>query len=292
MRFLILLLASYLSTILPLLAQDVTASLDKSGMFVGDQTQLNINISGWAEAPIEYIGWDSLAKKNIECVQIAPVKLLSNNERVVSAKITTFEAGEITIPPIMVLIKSNGTLTDTFYTNPLKIMVYEVQPDSLGLLPIKDIIKEEKDISDYYLPIGIVLLVLLGIGVYLFYRQKNMRRGVHIYQKSQTAKAKALKKLKNLEAKSYPQQGEVKLFCSELTFILREYLANEYQFSALEMTSSELILFCKNNNILEAQNTDLQYIMNISDYVKFAEGDAENTFFTKAIRDVETIINI
>jgi hypothetical protein len=52
------------------------------------------------------------------------------------------------------------------------------------------------------------------------------------------------------------------------------------------------LFFCKNNNILEAQNADLQYIMNISDYVKFAEGDAENTFFTKVIKDVEMIINV
>lgn len=292
MRFLLLLLILTFGLTLVLSAQEVTASLDKSGMFVGDQVQLNINISDGAEAPIEYIGWDSLAKKNIECLQIAPPKLLSNNERVVSAKITTFEAGEINIPPIMVAIKSNGTLVDTFYTNPLKIMVYEVQPDSLGLLPIKDIIEEEKNISDYYLPIGIVLLTFLGIGIYLFWRQKNARKGAIIYEQNQTAKAKALRKLENLEAKSYPQKGELKLFCNELTFILREYLANQYRFSALEMTSSELLIFCKENDILTTQNADLQQIMTISDYIKFAEGDAENTFFTEAIIKVKTIINI
>jgi hypothetical protein len=291
MRFLLLLLTSNLLLTFSLSAQEVTASLDKSGMFVGDQAQLNINILGWTETPIAYIGWDSLAKKNIECLQIAPAKNLSNNERVVSAKITTFEAGEINIPPIMVVTKQD-VLMDTSYTNPLKIIVYEVQPDSTGLLPIKDIIEEEKNISDYYLPIGIVLLLLFAIGIYLFWRQKNIQKGAVIYQQNQTPKAKALRKLKNLEAKSYPQQGEVKVFCSELTFILREYLGNEYGFSALEMTSSELLFFCKNNNILEAQNADLQYIMNTSDYVKFAEGDAENTFFTKVIKDVEMIINV
>lgn len=268
----------------------VTANLDKSGMFVGDQAQLNINITGWADAPIYYIGWDSLAKKNIECLQIAPAKLLSNSERVVSAKITTFETGELTIPPITVILKTNGTFMDTFYTNPLKLAVYEVAPDSAGLAPIKDIIVEDKDVSDYYLQISLVLLAMLGIGIYYYYRQKNGRKEAIIYQKNQTPQVKALRKLKNMEAQNYPQQGKVKLFCSELTFILREYLAAEYQFPALKMTTSELLLFCKDNDILQAQNIDLQYIMNISDYVKFAEGDAENTFFTKAINDVKGII--
>ena len=268
----------------------VTANLDKSGMFVGDQAQLNINIIGWADAPIYYIGWDSLAKKNIECLQIAPAKLLSNSERVVSAKITTFETGELTIPPITVILKTNGTFMDTFYTNPLKLAVYEVAPDSAGLAPIKDIIVEDKDVSDYYLQISLVLLAMLGIGIYYYYRQKNGRKEAIIYQKNQTPQVKALRKLKNMEAQNYPQQGKVKLFCSELTFILREYLAAEYQFPALKMTTSELLLFCKDNDILQAQNIDLQYIMNISDYVKFAEGDAENTFFTKAINDVKGII--
>jgi hypothetical protein len=292
MRFLFIWLVSNLFVVFSLSAQDVTANLDKLGMFVGDQAQLNINISGWTEAPIEYIAWDSLSKKNIECLQIAPAKILSNSERVVSAKITTFEAGELNIPPIMVVIKFNGTLIDTFYTNPLKIMVYEVQPDSIGLLPIKDIIEEIENISDYYLPIGIVFLAMLSIGVFMFWRQKNMRKEAIIYEQNQTAKAKALRKLKNLEAENYPQKGAIKLFCSELTFILREYLANQYQFSALEMTTSELLFFCKENNILEAQNADLQYIMNVSDYIKFAEGGAGNAFFTKALEDVKTIINI
>ena len=294
MRFIhfIILLLAFIKN--PLFAQtDVTASLDKLGMFVGDQAQLNINITGWADAPIYYIGWDSLAKKNIECLQIAPAKLLSNSERVVSAKITTFETGELNISPIMVILKTNGgTSMDTLYTNPLKLTVYEVAPDSAGLAPIKDILVENKDISDYYLHISLVLLAMLGIGIYYYFHQKGMRKKAIVYEKNQTSQAKALRKLKNLEAQNYPQQGKVKLFCSELTFILREYLSTEYQFSALEMTTSELLLFCKENNILQAQNADLQYVMNISDYIKFAEGDAENTFFTKAINDVKAMIEV
>ena len=297
MRFSYYIFLLYLLNTTSLRAQgyEATASLDKPGMFIGDQAQLSIRISGWADAQIAYIAWDSLAKKNIECLEVFPAKLLSQNERIVAANITTFETGELTIPPMTVVLKTNSLLLDTVYTNPLKLLVYEVAPDSTGLAPIKDIIVEEKDISDYYLHIGLfvlVLLVLLAIGIFYFQNQKNRNKKAIVYDKNQTPQAKALRKLTNLEAQNYPKQGKEKLFCSELTFILREYLAAEYGFPALEMTTSELLLFCKNNNILQEQNVDLQQVMNISDFVKFAEGDAENIFFTKAINDVRVMIKV
>lgn len=272
---------------------EATASLDKPGMFIGDQAQLNIRISGWADVQIAYIAWDSLAKKNIECLEVFPAKLLSQNERIIAANITTFETGELTISPIMIILKRNEISSDTIYTNPMKLFVYEVAPDSTGLAPIKDIIIEEKDISDYYLHIGLfflVLLTLLAVGIFYFQNQKNRNKKAIVYDKNQMPQTKALRKLTNLEAQNYPQKGKEKLFCSELTFILREYLGAEYGFSALEMTTSELLLFCKNNNILQEQHIDLQQVMNISDFVKFAEGDAENIFFTKAINDVRVMI--
>ena len=274
---------------------EATASLDKPGMFIGDQTQLSIRISGWAEAQIAYIAWDSLAKKNIECLEVFPAKLLSQNGRIIAANITTFEAGELTIPPIMIVLKTNALLADTVYTNPMKLFVYEVPPDSTGLAPIKDIIIEEKDISDYYFHIALfflVLLVLLAIGIFYFQNQKNRNKKAIVYDKNQAPQAKALRKLTNLEAQNYPKQGKEKLFCSELTFILREYLGAEYGFSALEMTTSELLLFCKNNNILQEQYIDLQQVMSISDFIKFAEGDAENAFFSKAINDVRAMVKV
>ncbi len=268
----------------------VSVAIEKNAMFIGDQTILTLIIDESEHIKIAPIDWKKIEQNKWEIISEEPLEFVNANKRKASAVITTFELGELMIPPIPICMSVDKDYTDTIYSDSIKMMIYSVAPDSTGLAPIKDIIIEKKDFSDYQWYILGVLLTIGALAYAMYWKQNQLRKEAILYQAEQNNVTKALRKLQQLEQKKFIEKGEKKTFCSELTYILREFLANEYQFDALKMTSSEIIYFCKKEKILEEQWFALEKILNISDYVKFAEGEAENTFFANALDDAKKLI--
>jgi hypothetical protein len=272
-------------------AQAANAFADKSGMFVGDHATFTIFIQEVKSSnEIISIAWDSISKANFEVLEKSKIESNSPYEQHFSSQITSFEAGEWTIPPIPILIRNEENDTISIFTQPVKINVFAVEPDSTGLLPIKDIIVEEKDFSDYYLYVLLVLGILVSLGFFIYWKNKKMRRDALIYEQSQTPKAKALRRLEKLETMKVITQEDSKYFSSEISDLLRRFLAEEYDFSAMKMTTSELISFCEKNQLLSTQHVDLQQVLNITDFVKFAQGDAQSRFYQEAIASTRKMI--
>lgn len=268
----------------------VSVAIEKTAMFIGDQTVLTLIIDESEHIKIAPIDWKKIEQNKWEVISEEPLEFVNANKRKASAVITTFELGELVIPPIPICLSVDKDYTDTIYSDTIKMTIYPVAPDSIGLAPIKDIIVEKKDFSDYQWYILGVLLTIAALAYAMYWKQNQLRKEAILYQAEQNSTTKALRKLQQLEQKKLIEKGEKKTFCTELTYILREFLANEYQFDALKMTSSEIIYFCKKEKILEEQWFDLEKILNISDYVKFAEGEAENTFFANALEDAKKLI--
>jgi hypothetical protein len=81
----------------------------------------------------------------------------------------------------------------------------------------------------------------------------------------------ALQKLDELETKQLWQQGEIKLFYSNATEIIREYFELRYGIMALEMTTGEVMQQLRTCIIDRAiQNTIEEYLSH-ADLVKFAK---------------------
>jgi TRAP-type mannitol/chloroaromatic compound transport system permease small subunit len=268
----------------------VSTAIEKTAMFIGDQTVLSLTIDVAEHIKVTPIDWKKIEQNKWEVISEEPLELVNANKRKASAVITTFELGELVIPPIAICMSIDKEYNDTIYSDSIRMMIYPVAPDSTGLAPIKDIIIEQKDFSDYQWYVFGVLLVLAALGYGMYWKQNQLRKEAILYQNEQNNAKKALRKLEQLEQQKLIEKGKKKEFCTELTYILREYLANEYQFNALKMTTSEIISFCKKEMILEEQWFDLEKILNISDYIKFAEGEAENTFFANALDDAKKLI--
>jgi hypothetical protein len=88
---------------------------------------------------------------------------------------------------------------------------------------------------------------------------------------------KATSLLQSLEKKELWQKGEVKIYYSELTDIVRNYIEEEIQIPAMESTTSELVLSLKNvakqKKLKLSQETlsNLEKVLKQADLVKFAK---------------------
>jgi len=83
----------------------------------------------------------------------------------------------------------------------------------------------------------------------------------------------ALKKLQLLASSGYCEQGEIKLFYSELSFITREYIENRFRVAALESTTDELMRAIQPYLKAESQHKSLNEILSLADLVKFAKAE-------------------
>ena len=187
---------------------------------------------------------------------------------------TAFDSGRYYVPKIPVSLAVNGTV-QTLVTNDIPIEVQTIQTDSTFLAPNKDIIEEPFRLSEL-LPFAIGLAVLIALALlanYFIKRNKQNEVPVKEVIIKRPAHEIAFEKLEALKAAKLWQQGEVKKYQSELTYIVREYLENRYEVQALESTTDEILKDLKQIDIPTGFEDKLREMLQLADMVKFAKAD-------------------
>ncbi len=258
---------------------NVTAALDSNSIVIGDQIQLNFNIT--QPKGVQYQGADFKqaldSVEQIELVEILDASFYSegNQDKIKhTIKITSFEDGTHVIPSILFQSKGEGK-TYRANSNVVYLKVDPVEMDSMEqLMPIKGIIKESinwRDRLSYVLiPLGFLLGLLM---IYLLIKNAKKKDKKEVVEKKVIIPAHiiAFKKLEEVQQKEMWQKGEVKPYYSELSYIAREYLENRYKINALESVTHEIVPDLKEQDITEEQQKQLIQMLRTADMVKFAK---------------------
>ncbi len=269
------------------------ASLDSMHIFIGDQTSLHVEIGQPAggvvqlllpvvpkESAIEFLKqskWDTLQKSS--------TTLRLRKDFV----FTAWDSGFQRVPAIPVVYLKDGR-QDTVFTNDLPIEVKIPQVDT-ALADIKPILHEPakwQDYLPYLLGIGALLLVIAML--LAMRRRKAIQVESPPPQLALPPHELALQKLAVLKKQKHWQQGQVKEYHSELTFILREYLENRYGIQALEQTTDEILAQLKNLNFSSSLSGKLDQLLQTADLVKFAKAQPPADFHDQAMTYVEEFI--
>ena len=170
-----------------------------------------------------------------------------------------------------------------------------VNPLNVGndtqIAPIKDIIEEPLKFEDFlpYL-IGLVVLVAIGLLVYYFVRRARNKEVPPPPEIILPAHEIALEKLDELDKAKLWQQGMVKEFQSNLTYIVREYLENRFKVKALESTTDEILVQFKSMEIKETWKEKLSAMLRTADLVKFAKAEPSVEVHQKGLEEAEGFI--
>ena len=123
--------------------------------------------------------------------------------------------------------------------------------------------------------LSVLLLLLMAVGYYLYLRLRDNKPIIKSisFVKRILPHQRAIKEIEELRNEGRPQdenQEELKRYYTKLTDALRKYIEERYGFSAMEMTSSEII-----NELLkkaDAKSLDeLRHLFQTADLVKFAK---------------------
>lgn len=290
-------------TLLPLLvsAQQNTnervlarAELANKEIEIGDQLFLKVNLSAPPGTEIE--GLDASFINGLTGIELVDAKALNvvaeTPERLLEQRflITSFDTGYIGIEPLPYIYKAADGRVDTAYTNDLllRVRAYPVEDDS-ELQPIKPIFEEGRNWLDFW-PLYLVLLLAAG-GYGLYVLSQRRKRIAPPPPPPPPADLQALNRLKELEARELWQQGETKVYYTELTDILRTYLQDEFGVKAREMTSRQIATALRKNvGMKEAVLAELSELLQLSDLVKFAKATPAEELHPRSLERVREFV--
>ena len=266
-----------------ILALVVSAAIDSTTLFIGDQTDLHLRATCEAGEQVQLPMLDKQLISGVEIVDrtIVDTTILSDGRVQYNQylTLTSFEDSLFYIEPLPFVSGEDTVWSESLMLN--VVQPFEIDSTDMAITDIKGI---------YRAPIwwwGILRWVLLsiaiaGLGVggyylitYLRRRTGNINETMTPIEPLRPADEVALEKLDIIREQKIWQTGQIKEYHTQLTDVVREYIARRFDVSSTEQTSDETLRAMRPllNNQKELYE-QLRKMLTLADLVKFAKWSA------------------
>ena len=263
-----------------ILALIVSATLDSTTLFIGDQTDLHLRAIGEVGKQVTMPVLDKELIPGVEIVDRTIVDTLSLKDGRVQydqyLTLTSFEDSLFYIAPLPFVSGDDTVWSDGLTLN--VVQPFEMDTTDMAITDIKGVYKAP--IWWWGIFRWVLLAILLaGVGVAGYYlitylqRRKLKEAGNEVVTEPlRPAEEVALEKLDAIKEKKIWQQGQVKEYYTQLTDVVREYIARRFEVSSVEQTSDETL---RDIRPLLSERKDLydqlRKMLTLADLVKFAK---------------------
>ena len=261
-----------------LLAIIVSAAIDSTAIYIGDQTDMHLRATIESTEQVALPRYGETLIDGIEIVERTGVDTTVLQDGRVQLNqtltLTAFSDSLFFIPP-----QPFVSGEDTLWSDGMSLNV--IQPFEIDTtLAITDIKPLQRAPIWWWGIIRWVLLaigcILLGIGAWYFIKWAMHRKKGGELQLAEVEKRPAeevaLEKLDKIKAEKIWQEGKVKEYHTELTDVIREYIGRRYEVKITEKTSDETLrevkpLMGEQKELFER----LRKMLSLADLVKFAK---------------------
>ena len=269
MRRCVLLIILIASTLHCLAQSSVTANIEPIEMMIGEQATVTLTVQAADDAKVE---WPTFQPRQMLVPGVEVLNTQRTSDHTMVITLTSFDGNLYHLPPFKV--KINGKEQQSA---DLALKVVEIEVDTTQLnkfFPPKDVQDNPFLWSDWSLSfwLSVLLLVLIALCGYLYLRLRDNKPVIsHIkIVKRLLPHQKAMKEIEQIKADRMVASENAKEYYTKLTDTLRKYIEERYGFSAMEMTSSEIIE--RLTAAGDQQSLDeLRQLFTTADLVKFAK---------------------
>ena len=263
-----------------ILALIVSATLDSTTLFIGDQTDLHLRAIGSQGEQVTMPVLDKELIPGVEIVDRTIVDTISLKDGRMQydqyLTVTSFEDSLFYIAPLPFVSGDDTVWSDGLTLN--VVQPFEMDTTDMAITDIKGVYKAP--VWWWGIFRWVLLVVLLaGVGVAGYYlitylqRRKLEEAGNEVVTEPlRPAEEVALEKLDAIKEKKIWQQGQVKEYYTQLTDVVREYIARRFEVSSVEQTSDETL---RDIRPLLSERKDLydqlRKMLTLADLVKFAK---------------------
>lgn len=255
----------------------ISAKMDSAAIWMGEQTAVKLEIVQEKGAEVQLALHGDTLTKGVEIISVTPGDTTDiKNERIQINReiiITSFDSGFYFIPPIKCTLgKDTFATTETLS---LKVVPIDVDTTKMEIKDIKGVQSPRFVLWDFvpgYVWIILLSLLLIGGGIYLYFRYRKRKNSVGISPESLIPPYdRAMQALLRLKEERLWQAGQEKLYYTRLTDILREYIDNRFTINAMEMTSTQILNALKADKDAKIVEQHMKQILEVADFVKFAK---------------------
>ncbi|WP_455674839.1 hypothetical protein [Phocaeicola sp.] len=260
-------------------AQQVTvdASIDSLQLLIGEQAKVKLEVSMDAQQKLILPALRDTLVKGVEILDIAKpdTQLLNDGKRMLIRQeytITSFDSALYYLPPLEVLVNDQAYRSKALALKVYSIPVDTLNPDQFfGPKTVRAVPITWEDVKTIVW-LTLLMLALGGLAYYLFKRYKDNKpiiKKIKIEPKLPPHQ-QALQEIERIKSDKTLRNTDPKAYYTELTDVLRTYMAERFGFNAMEMTSSEII-----DKLMGIQEKDaikdLMVLFQTADLVKFAK---------------------
>ncbi|MEL0271708.1 MAG: BatD family protein [Flavobacteriaceae bacterium] len=245
--------------------QEVTASIDRDSLLIGEQIELQLSASADPEALILFPEGQTFYP--LEVVNESAIDTLSKRPQLSlrkTYKITQFDAGDYLIAPQQITINRNPYTTEAI---PVRINDVVVDTTAQGLYDIKPLGQKAPEPQSHWPYVLITALIAIGLLVY-FKRSREKKRVISPFEEA----IRSIDRLKQIEV------VEAASIYYSATSIFKTYLHRRLSLSTEQRTSKELIGLLESLGQNEPyyqqtkeQQTGLKELLNRAELYKFAK---------------------
>ena len=258
-----------LSALLSFAQSGVQAKIDPIEMLIGEQAQVTLTVQANDNANID---WPKLQPRQMLVPGVEVISTQHPDAHTMLITLTSFDGSLYHLPAFTIKVDGKEVKSSDLA---LKVVEMEVDTTQLNkMFPPKDVQDNPFEWQDWSLSfwLSILLLLLVALTYYLYVR---LRAGKPIITHIKIVKRllphqKAMKEIEQIKAEKMVTSENQKEYYTKLTDTLRRYIEERYGFSAMEMTSSEIIgrLMASGD---QQSLTELTQLFMTADLVKFAK---------------------
>ncbi|MFQ3335534.1 MAG: hypothetical protein ACI87X_001215 [Candidatus Arcticimaribacter sp.] len=273
--------------------EEILIAVDSTEFKIGEQINIRFQVKRDSLSKIQFPEQPNFAP--FEILEIFPLDTIRSQTHYLFTKkyaIIQFDSGNYWIPKQKILINGVNAISDS-----ISIRINTVVVDTLKqpLFDIKPLVKLERGYKELTKQIAVIFFILLVLAFLIFLglrfqkKREEKRKKIPPFER-------ALLELKALEEERPRLQEEYKSYYSKLTEVVRRYLEEEANITALESTSKELLK--KLELLIDAGKLDLsteillslKQVLEHADLVKFARSAPEFEVATSDRNIVEDVV--
>jgi len=281
-KILLLIIAALAATGIKSQTVQVRAEFDSAAILIGDQTCLTLEVASHSKDALFIFPTmeDSLAGglEMVERLKTDTTRLEDGTVKIAAHYLMTGWDSALVYIDALPVISGN----DTFWSNSVSLKVVDIPVDTANAIcDIKPVYDAPFDWKFFWTVVIIVLLSLILIGAavwaYFKYFRKKFHKGKVADEKPvdpRPAHVIAMEQLEILRQEKLWQEGQIKLYYSRLTEIVKGYVSRRYSISATEQTTDELLTELRMNTKIDVSKDSVENIkdlLQLADLVKFAK---------------------
>jgi hypothetical protein len=276
----------------------VESHVDRATITIGDRILYTLKVTTDPKVKLEPLALGS----NLGAFEVKDYKIYdpekTKDGKIVNKSeyvITTFTTGEYVIPPITINYTDPKGEKKQIKSEPLFILVKSVGATESDKEDIRGL-KPPIDVQGTYWTYLLILpiLVLLGAGGFLYYRQKAKGLALPKIPEEflRPAWEVALLELDNLRNSDLVEKKQIKKYFTILSDIVRKYIERRYEIPALDRTTEEVRGEIKKGRLDHKVSESIYDLLSFCDLVKFAKYVPSLQEIEKSLEDAYSIVNL